>query len=312
MIDLFIQTPHTALALVLVLASCAGGEGSTPDLAASSTSTSTSTASDATGEAASAGATSSGSTEPEGVVPCTAIDFLFVVDNSSTMADEQIRLGAAAPEFIAAVLGNLPAVEVVHVGVISTDTSSLAVSAGRCGPYASGLGFMTQDDDLTSTLGCAVTVGAGGNPDERPMDMLVAAIDDLANQPGGLNSDFVRKPSLLVLVLVTDEEDDHEADLAWGSDGEPPEWFDRVTAVKGGLAGDFVVLSLVGVPGPNACPPVPWDGKEGAELAPRLAEFTGMFPFGRVGDVCAPSYDGFFFDAVPTVAQACAGFIPVE
>lgn len=322
-----LTTSHIALACILTaivaLPACSGDDepatGLTAAPAASSSDgtepeqtstgpvepTSTGKTSDSTG-------TSAGSTGSAQAVPCAAIDVLFVVDDSSTMAEEQVRLSAAAPNFIAALRAKLPDVAVVHVGVISTDAPALGVSAGRCGPFMGGLGFMTQDDNLAVTLGCATQVGVAGSPDERPMEMLRAAVDDLANQPGGLNSDFIRKPALLVAVIVTDEEDDHELDPAWGSEGEPTDWFAGLTAIKDGYAEDIVILSLAGTPAPNACPLFQWDGKSGAELAPRISEFTAMFPFGRVGDVCAPSYDAFLLDAVPVIADACASFVPVE
>jgi hypothetical protein len=320
-----ISTTHAALACTLTcllgLPSCPTDDDEPLDMPAAPATTTTAAMSD---ETTTSGSTSTDTTDatgtstgeldidPADVVPCTAIDIIFVVDNSSTMSEEQVRLSAAAPNFIASVRAKLPDVDTIHVGVISTDTPSLAVSASKCGPFASGLGFMTPDDTLPVSLVCAAQVGVAGSPDERPLDMLLAAVDDLANEPGGLNSDFVRKDALLVAVLVTDEEDDHELDPAWGSDGDPPDWFAGLTAIKDGRAGDVVALSLVGTHAPNACPPFQWDGKDGAEPAARLAEFTGMFPFGRVGDVCAPSYDQFFLDAVPVIADACANFIPVE
>jgi hypothetical protein len=328
-----LKTPPIALAWILTcfvaLPGCAGDDEPAADLTvapAASTSgapeseststgavdpTSTGTTSDSTGTTfdTTSGTTSGGSAE---AVPCTAIDVLFVVDDSSTMAEEQVRLSAAAPGFIAAMRAKLPDVAVVHVGVIATDSPALSVSAGKCGPFVSGLGFMTQDDDLSASLVCAAQVGVAGSPDERPMEMLLAAVDDLANEPGGLNSDFVRKPALLVAVILTDEEDDHEVDPAWGSEGDPADWFAGLTAIKDGHAQDIVVLTLAGMAAPNACPPFQWDGKTGAEPAPRLAEFTAMFPFASVGDACAPSYDAFLLDAVPVVADACASFIPVE
>ena len=297
----------------LVLTACPAedepsSEGTTQASATSTTTSDAATSSEAgTSATSSSSAATSSSTDPAPVVPCTAIDFLFVVDNSSTMADEQVRLGAAAPDFVAAVRASLPEVASVHVGVVSTDNPALAVSASRCGPFAGGADFMTQDDDLALKLTCAAQLGVDGDPDERPIEVLLAAIDDLANQPGGLNSDFVRSSALLVLVIVSDEEDDHEITPPWGSEGDPPEWFTAITASKGGFAQDFVVVSLVGVPTPNACPSFQWDGKEGAELAPRLAELTAMFPFERVADVCAPSYDDALFDAVPAVTAACEG-----
>lgn len=322
-----LTTSHIALACTLTCIAalpCCSGDDETPtgSSAAPAASTSGGPEPEATSTGAvdptSTGTTSgitgatSGSTGSPEAVPCAAIDVLFVVDDSSTMTEEQVRLSAAAPNFIAAMRAKLPDVAVVHIGVISTDSPALGVSAGRCGPFVGGLDFMTQDDNLSLSLGCAAQVGVVGSPDERPMEMLLAAVDDLANEPGGLNSGFVRKPALLVAVIVTDEEDDHEFDPAWGSEGDPADWFAGLTAIKDGYAEDIVVLSLIGTPAPNACPPFQWDGKTGAEPAARISGFTAMFPFGRVGDACAPSYDAFLLDAVPVVAEACGGFIPVE
>lgn len=323
-----LTTTHAALACIvtslLALPSCPADDDADPSTPPAPPATTTAPPmpdDSTTGDATSTGDTSTDTTgpitggldiDPADVVPCTAMDVLFVVDNSSTMAEEQVRLSAAASNFIAAVRTKLTDVDDLHIGVISTDTPSLATSATRCGPFASGLGFMTPDDKLAVSLVCAAQVGVTGNPDERPIDMLLAAVDDLANEPGGLNSDFVRKDALLVVVLVTDEEDDHELDPAWGSAGDPPDWFTGLTAIKDGLAGDVALLSLIGTQPPNACPEFQWDGKDGAEPAARLAEFTDMFPFGRVGDVCAASYDQFFLDSVAVIADACANFVPLE
>jgi len=256
---------------------------------------------------------SSSGTTGEGAVPCTAVDFVFVLDNTDTMAEEQVKLIAGVPMFLTAAMQNLPAVPSYHIGVITTDNPKLVVeNAMPCGPYAEGFTFMTQADDLPVKFECAASVGLGGDPDERPMEMLIRAIDDLDNQLGGKNQLFIRKNALMVVVLLTDEEDDHEEDVGWGSEEDPPEWFQSVTAVKSGHANDVVVLTLAGQPKPNECPADQWNGKDGAELAPRLQAFTEMFPYQAFGDVCAPNYDMFLLDAIGLIVDACANFVPPE
>lgn len=256
---------------------------------------------------------SSSGTGGELPVPCTAVDFVFVLDNTDTMAEEQVKLIAGVPMFLAAAMQNLPAVPSYHVGVITTDNPKLVVeNAVACGPYAEGATFMTQADDLAVKFECAASVGLGGDPDERPMEMLIRAIDDLDNQLGGLNPLFIRKSALLVVVLLTDEEDDHEEDVGWGSDGDPPAWFQSVITTKSGHANDVVVLSLAGKAKPNECPANQWDGKEGAELAPRLQAFTEMFTYHAFGDVCAPNYDTFLLDSIGLIVDACTNFLPPE
>lgn len=257
--------------------------------------------------------TGSSGTDGAMPVPCAAVDLLFILDNTDTMAEEQVKLIAGVPMFLTAAMQNLPGVPSYHVGVITTDNPKLIVENDvPCGPYAEGFTFMTEADELAAKFECAASVGLGGDPDERPMEMLIRAIDDLDNQLGGFNQLFVRKAALLVVVVLTDEEDDHEEDVGWGSEGDPATWFQSVTAVKDGHANDVVVLSLAGRQKPNDCPADQWNGKEGAELAPRLQAFTEMFPYQSFGDVCAPNYDTFLLDSIGLIVEACANFLPPE
>jgi hypothetical protein len=52
--------------------------------------------------------------------PCAKIDFLFVIDNSRSMADEQKQLNAAVPAFIAAIRDKVGTQD-VHVMVVDSD-----------------------------------------------------------------------------------------------------------------------------------------------------------------------------------------------
>ena len=52
---------------------------------------------------------------------CTKIDFLFVIDNSNSMANEQALLIDAFPGFVAAIEDGLPQATDFHVGVTKTD-----------------------------------------------------------------------------------------------------------------------------------------------------------------------------------------------
>jgi hypothetical protein len=63
------------------------------------------------------------------------------------------------------------------------------------------------------------------------------ALDPALNAVGACNEGFLRADALLVLVSITDEEDDHEAacNLNPGSPGEPSDWFDTIVAAKAGV-----------------------------------------------------------------------------
>jgi hypothetical protein len=248
--------------------------------------------------------------------PCDRVDMLFVIDNSASMADEQANLVASFPGFIAGIESILPSSD-YHVGVITTDDNeynggscqrigALTTATGgemssdaQCGPYANGERFMTAADDLEQAFSCAAQVGVDGDGVERPMDAIAAALRPSEADLGKCNEWFLRDDALLVLVLITDEEDGDE------SVGDPESWRANLVAAKGDEE-NVVVLSLVGHDKPNACIPEQWDGMAGAEIAPRLIEFTQSLPHGLVGDVCAPSYAEFFEQGIAGIADACS------
>ncbi|MEE9383750.1 MAG: hypothetical protein V3V08_10080 [Nannocystaceae bacterium] len=254
---------------------------------------------------------------------CNHIDFLFAIDNSDSMLDEQRNLAASAPGFIASIHSILE-LESVHLGVTTSEAYPHAAQGcqqlgglvdqtviGECGPYEDGYRFMTLADDLDDAFGCAAKLGNTGASDERPLESMVKALGSDLHADGACNEDFIRDDALLVVVLITDEEDDDEdGEGLWGSDGEPDDWFDAVIDAKGKME-NVVALSLIGTSPPNNCPT--WDGSSGAEVGTRIREFTEMFgAHGVIGDVCAEDYGGFFSDVMELIEQACDDFDPVE
>jgi hypothetical protein len=246
------------------------------------------------------------------------------------MADEQGSLADSVPGFISGIKSTLTEVDGFHVGVVATNvyarnpeacrimgafvtqTGGPDSSAAQCGPFVEGGSYMTEADAFDHTFTCAAKLGTGGDGNEKPIDALRAALSPELNGPGGCNEGFLRDDALLVVVLITDEEDDHEAfgPLEYGgSQGDPPQWYADVVAVKGN-ADNVAVLSLIGHASPNACPDFQWDGFEGAEISVRLAAWTDLFTNGFIGDVCAPEYGAFFEEALAVVDTACDGFTP--
>jgi hypothetical protein len=285
--------------------------GSTDTTAGSETGEPTTTAADS-GSGTDGGSESS-TGEPPPAVPCTGVDIVFVVDNSNPMLEEQIRLRATALAFVQQVAASIPTlVDGINIGVITTDDELFVqATAEACGPYEGGNNWMVSSSTVLATeLECALSVGADGSPNERPMDMLIASLSDDNLVPGGFHDGFLRESALLMVVLVTNEEDELEIDTSWGSAGDPPDWVAAVASRKGGWEHDVVVLSLLGLDKPNACPDFQWDGTEGAQVSPRLAEFTQAFPQGAVGDICAQEYATFMLGVVPGVVAACANYTP--
>lgn len=243
--------------------------------------------------------------------PCSALDVVFVVNNTYTMLDEQVRLREAAATFVDQLAEQVPEVMGdIQVGVLTTDDQRFVATTSACEvPYASGASYMVFGETMNDELGCSLDVGVGGDPDERPAQMLLGALSDDLRKPGAFHDGFIRDNALLVVVVATDEDDRHDAVTGWGSAGDPGDWVDALAGVKGGHVEDVVVLSLVGTPKPNACPEYQWNGHDGAEIATRLIELTEAFPNGAVGDLCSLEYGTFLLGQVPNVAAACTDFI---
>jgi len=257
--------------------------------------------------------------DSEGSEGCNKVDLLFVIDNSLSMAAEQDSLIASFPGFISEIQRKLTGAGSYHVGVITTDAyagnaegcTELGALVTRtlkatCGPYAAGAGYMTEADDLATAFTCAAKVGITGANNEQPIAAADLALSAALAAPGACNAGFLRDDALLVLTIITDEEDDSEG-KGKGSPGDPPTWFDALVAHKG-LEANIVALAVVGGAPGNMCPP--YSPPTGAEDAPRLRAFAELFTYGAVGDVCADSYDGFFQAAIATIATACQNFDP--
>jgi hypothetical protein len=253
---------------------------------------------------------------------CTKVDFLFVIDNSSSMRDEQANLTRSFPGFVQ-VMQQVVDVDDYHIMVVSTsgereeeDEPTLdpeeceeIQGAGRrrngdgddCG-LQGGLAYLSQNQpDIETTFACIAQVGTGGSAVEEPMDALIAATSASLNAPGRCNAGFLRQDAILVVTVITDEEDE--------SDGEPPDWRRTLFDLKQANADALVVLGLVGDNNIEGGLPFGPCAASDADGAPRLQQFVSSFG-GMLGSVCAPDYTPFFQTAVGSIDSACEDFVP--
>ena len=248
-------------------------------------------------------------TAGEPIVPCIGVNFVFVVDNSVGMAPEQSRFQATAFAFVQQVAQQaITAMGNVSIAVLTTDEPEFVVPTGEAAvPYSSGMNWMRWDPlsvdnnaTLQAELNQAVSVGEGGDPNERPMDILLEALTgDTADE---FNADFLEEDALLVVVLVSDEEDDVEQPTLWGSQGEPEAWIEQLGTVKDGILKDIAVVSVV--------PSMSMAGCADDTDATRLKTFTAGFPTSAVHDVCQLDYSAFLLAQVGAVVSACNNFSP--
>ncbi len=148
----------------------------------------------------------------------SAVDILFVIDDSKSMTDEQYQLGVWAGEMfnVLSWSGELPD---LHIGVVS---SSMPISAaagcnGGGGSFHVGNAVIEKDrflrdvagpdgrvrnytGELTDTFAKMAKVGDGGCGFEQPFKAARTVLS-------GTTSGFLRDDALLLVVFVTDEDD---------------------------------------------------------------------------------------------------------
>ena len=287
---------------------------------------------------------------------CQKVDFLFVIDNSGSMQEEQQALVDSFAGFIATIQDTLNAQD-YHVMAIDTDAEPLGFSEISCdadgcscdpspqccyavcdedGPVSFldptecagaacdayvfpegcevslGAGkaedpvfescgidgdrrFMTDTQaNLADTFACAALVGAGGDGAERPIEAMQAALTT-QTAASGCHEGFLRDDAILVVTLITDEDDSN-------SDGMAAAWHDALVATKADVETAIVMLGLIG--DTDVCP------ASQAEDAPKLRTFIESFTHGSWGSVCEPTYDPFFTAAVTEIDITCDEFRP--
>ena len=273
----------------------------------------------------------------EGMSGCTKIDFLFVVDNSASMSNEQDNLVASFDGFVATMMATLDNVKDYHVMVVDSDAWVFAGCELECDVFQDCVPNYDYECGITQPLECEDVLGAGVvHP--RGAGTMGKACGFAEGQRYLESSDpeFVSKfecaakvgigstmePELMMnaltsalasagevatcntgflrddaILVVTFITDEDDND-GDGSEGTPASWKSALVSAKNGDPEAIVMLGLFGHDG---C----------AEQSERLEEFTASFgDHGFTGSICADSYDAFFDDAVAIIEGTCDEFMP--
>ncbi len=213
--------------------------------------------------------------------PNDEVDILFVVDDSNSMAEEQVALAEGFIGFIAQLQR---ANSRFQLGVISTSTD---LDDGNAGRLLGTPAVLDVRDDYVTGFRQRVQVGTQGSDKEKG---LYAA--ELALSPdmlAGPNQGFLRPEANLLVAFVTDEEDCSDGGLLDGQESAacydrredlvPVEHFHRAfVEAKGGNEELVRVGAIIGPRGEYRCETA-WPGERYA----RLAAMTD----GLIGDICA-------------------------
>ncbi len=268
------------------------------------------------------------------VLGCRKIDFLFVIDDSHSMADEQQRLIDGFPGFMSQVQETIEEFD-FHVMVVGTGAQQMSfdpcenrLGTGRvrssegedCGlleDFLNGQRYLDQDhEDLAGAFECIADLGTDGEGDEKIVWSLADAITE-HNGPGQCNEGFLRDDAILVVTIISDEEDSPldgppVGDYDDNSPGDPAQWAAGLLETKHGDEEALVVLGLVGDSdrADAVCTPYEYPEGDGAEPGLRLRQLIESFPYGSWSSVCQSDYAEFFNEAVADIDAACGGFRP--
>ncbi len=275
---------------------------------------------------------------------CDKVDFLFIIDNSVSMQDQQAALIASFPGFISTIQSTLTADSDYHIMVTDTDDWGRCTAANcqtgdmsadtLCVAPANGYACTTQFDSCDKQIGAGVVHPAGKGATNAPCTIygghryMVEGEPDMTGTFAcmalvGLAGHPAERPmDSLVATMSTALNapagcnsgflrEDAILVITFISDDPnyedadgPEEWYDAVVAAKGGNPDAVVVLGLT----PN------FDGCSNASADPKGAhwsEFIAMWgDHGLEESVCNLDYTQFFADAVSIIDETCDEFVP--
>jgi hypothetical protein len=167
----------------------------------------------------------------DGVGSASKLDLVFVIDNSSSMTEEQNALRTNFPQFIvalAALPGGLPD---LRIAILSSNLGAGPTAlAPECTPGGDGGRFQIRPEcglipatsgrflrldragnanfpggaaKLGEMFACLAALGTGGCGYEHPLASLAAALGPTNNE----NAGFLRDDALLAIVILSDEDD---------------------------------------------------------------------------------------------------------
>jgi hypothetical protein len=220
-----------------------------------------------------------------------AVDLLFVIDNSGSMAEEVDRLALAFDTLLSTLDGfRLD----YQLGVTTTDTSDRA--GALIGPI-----LTAADPDPAAAFAAQLEVGTIGSGEERGIDAAYAALTAPRLQEE--NAGLLRPEADLAVVIVSDEDDGSLTDLSAFL-----AWFDALKQdpERTSLSG------LVGPDSPSYLPHIACDLRGGARAttAPRYHDAISATG-GAFFDICEGDAAAFL-DLLSYVTAGVALRFPLQ
>lgn len=278
---------------------------------------------------------------------CEKIDFLFVVDNSQSMENEQANLIASFPGFIAAIKDEAMAQD-YHIMVVDSDSGpnscnhwdtdsdcssycSMCEARMGCECYCNGVACSPPPTDCRQRLGAGITTTQDGTDcgftsggaymlDSQPD--LAQAFECAARV--GATGDPAERVMLSALDAIGTLNgpgqcnegflrDDAILVVTLITDTDAHTWAgdpqEWVDAMVEAKNGDEAAVVAIGFLGDTDLPN-PVCQTPDRQPSPRLRQWAESFTHGQWQSVCTPDYAPFFAEAVSVIDTACDDFIP--
>jgi hypothetical protein len=266
----------------------------------------------------------SGDARPPNAMMCSQMDLLFVIDNSGSMGEEQMNLGANFPTFI-----NVLDASGLDYRVAVTTTArnynyNMVTPIGNIPQSTSGesgemlkKGSMTKrwidknDGNVSATFSVLASVGTSGSGDEMPLGAMRDAFED--RMMDGTNVGFRRQDALLGIVMLTDENDcsyEQSVNLNFGeslcaNQMEPPQNYKTFLDTYAGNPTRWAAAIIAGA-GPGACS----SGFGNADEATRLIQFKQAVGNNAIiSSICDGDLSKSLMAATMLFQSACGGII---
>ncbi|MEZ4366229.1 MAG: hypothetical protein R2939_08055 [Kofleriaceae bacterium] len=269
---------------------------------------------------------------------CQAMDVMFIIDDSGSMAEEQTNLTANFPQFAQVLtdyrVDGSPLDFRVAVTTTGRDVNYTIDNMGFMFPMSEdgdngafrdgcGLGrrwLERTDANLASTFSCRANVGTGGPGFEMPIFMSMMALRERITD--GTNLGFLRDDALLALVILTDENDCSRTDDGWtvgiGDDpcteaGAPHVLPTEMIAFFDELKGGRGRWAAAVIAAPTDCDSTFGTASEAIRLKQLVSEMnSGGAQNGVFSSICEGDLAGALGDALDTFQAACETFPPID
>ena len=284
-----------------------------------------------------AGNETNASGESGNMLGCSKVDLLFVIDDSGSMSDNQDKLTQAFPGMAQTIDDTLVAQEGIdyRIGVMSSNILDNTACPGlACGPNFLGRLQHTQArvscndvpagrwieggdgptvvaDQFTCVASLNMAQDLNGFPEggsEAPLEATRLGLIDRVNDAEAYNQGFLRDDALLVLILVTDEDDQsvwmglNSWPLLGGPGSVAPvsDFWNMLVGLKGDHPEN---IAVVGITGPAS--------GGGDTDAPRVHDFLSLAePNSYWTDISGNDYSTALQEALELIEGSCGGFIP--